>query len=89
MGGYPAKRLIRKGYVNEELQVHIDMSQEPLAPSGKVPPDFDLHFFINGGREKDYVPISLGPTAPPQLPDCSAVPYSKKWNTRCRDESGI
>jgi hypothetical protein len=33
--GYPVKRLIRKDFSNEELEVHIDMSHQPLAPSGK------------------------------------------------------
>jgi hypothetical protein len=90
MVGYPVKRLIRKGYSNEELQVHIDMSHEPLAPSGKVPPDFDMDFFIYGGRERDYIPTSLGPNAPADnLPTCSDVPDAKKWNTPCRDDSGI
>ncbi len=35
MVGYPAKRLIKQGFMNEELQVHIDMSHEPLAPVAK------------------------------------------------------
>ena len=34
MVGYPVKRLIRKDFSNEELEVHIDMSHEALAPSG-------------------------------------------------------
>jgi hypothetical protein len=87
--GYPAKRLIRQGYANEELDAHIDMSHEPLAPNGKRPPDFDLHFFIYGGRELDYRPVSLGPHAPIGVPDCSDVPPARKWNTPCRDEDGI
>jgi hypothetical protein len=89
MVGYPVKRLIRKNYANEELQVHIDMSHEPLAPSGKVPPDFDLHFFIYGGRERNYNPISLGPNEPVGVPNCSDIPSAKRWNTPCRDDSGI
>lgn len=89
MAGYPVKRLIRKDHSNEELQVHIDMSHEPLAASGKVPPDFDLDFFIYGGRERDYTPIELGPHASPGVPNCSDVPEEKRWNTPCRDSSGI
>jgi hypothetical protein len=89
MVGYPVKRFIRKNYINEELQVHIDMSHEPLAPNGKVPPDFDMDFFIYGGRELNYTPITLGPKEPVGLPNCSEVPASKKWNTSCRDDSGI
>ena len=73
-----------------ELQVHIDMSNEPLAPSGKHPPDFDLDFFIYGGRERDYVPINLGPHAAVEnLLRCSAVAEARKWNTACRDDNGI
>jgi hypothetical protein len=89
MVGYPVKRLIRQGYSNEELAVRMDMSHEPLAPNGKEPPDFDMHFFIFGGRERDYIPISLGPRAPTGVPNCSDVPDAKKWNTPCRDEGGI
>ena len=90
MVGYPVERLIREGYSNEELRVHIDMSKETLAPSGKHPPDFDLHFLIYGGRERDYAPINLGPhSAVENLPKCSTVPEARKWNTPCRDDSGI
>ena len=89
MVGFPVKRLIKKGFMHEELQVHVDMSHETLAPNGKVPPDFDMDFFIYGGRERDYKPVSLGSNAPVGVPDCSAVPDAKKWNTPCRDDAGI
>jgi hypothetical protein len=89
MIGYPAKRLIRKGHSNEELQVHVTMSHEALAPNGKVSPDFDMDFFIYGGRERDYAPVSLGPKAQVGVPNCSDVPSAKTWNTPCRDEDGI
>jgi len=49
----------------------------------------DIHLFIYGGRDRDYVPVKLGPTAPVGVPNCSDVPEAKKWNTPCRDESGI
>ncbi len=89
MVGYPVKRLIRKDFSNEELEVHIDTSHEALAPSGKVPPDFDLHFFIYGGRERDYAPVTLGPKEAVGLPNCSEVPVSRRWNSPCRDDSGV
>lgn len=89
MVGYPVKRLIRTGHIHEEFQVHVDMSHEPPAPNGKAPLDFDLDFFIYGGRERDYTPVNLGPHSPIGVPRCADVPEDEKWNTPCRDQSGI
>jgi hypothetical protein len=65
------------------------MSQAPLAPNGKEPPNFDLNFLIYGGRERDYYPVNLGPNAPPGVTNCADVPADRLWNTPCRDASGI
>ena len=65
---------------------------QPLTTSGtpsNPPQDFDMDFFIYGGRERDYTPVSLGPNAPIGVPRCADVPEAHKWNTPCRDESGI
>jgi hypothetical protein len=87
----PVRRLIRQGYFNEELQVHIDMSGvAPLVSSGKPPKDFDEDFFIYGGRQREYTPVNLGPKAAVEnLPKCKDVPDSQKALTPCRDEAGI
>jgi hypothetical protein len=75
--------------MNEELEARVDMSHEPKSPNGKPPADLDFHFFIYGGRERDYNPIDLGPKAPTGVPDCTNVPEPRRWNTACRDEAGV